>query len=157
MVKDSLRLGLLKQLGACKLSVVETSTNAGRIRFFPVVWAVYAGQLCERLVWCAEAILHFFRETLHASSLPATRECTSAYCCSCLWYCTLMWGKLNSIILSKRNVHCKIALAQSQIREIYGRLQSRVLVWGTGWRCWLRHCATGQKVASSIPDGVMRV
>ena len=25
---------------------------------------------------------------------------------------------------------------------------------GTWWRSWLRHCATSQKVAGSIPDGV---
>jgi len=25
---------------------------------------------------------------------------------------------------------------------------------GTRWRSWLRHCATSQKVAGSIPDGV---
>ena len=25
---------------------------------------------------------------------------------------------------------------------------------GTQWRSWLRHCATSQKVAGSIPDGV---
>jgi len=158
MVKDSLGLSLLKQLGACKLSVVETSTTAGRIRFFPVVWAVYAVRLCERLVWYAEAFLHFFRETLHASSLSATRECNSAYCCSCLWDCALMRRTLTSIILSLNVMFtAQIALAQSQIREIYGRLHSRIFVWSTRWRCWLRHCAAGQKVASSIPDGVMRV
>jgi len=28
------------------------------------------------------------------------------------------------------------------------------VTWGTRWRSWLRHCATSQKVASSIPDGV---
>ena len=29
--------------------------------------------------------------------------------------------------------------------------------WGTRWRSWLRHCATSQKVAGSIPDGVMGI
>jgi len=158
MVKDSLGLGVLERLGACKLSVVETSTTAGRIRYSPVVSAVYAVQLCDRLVWCAEAFLHFFRETLHASSLPATRKCTSAYCCSFLWDCTLMWSTLTGIILSPNVMFtAQIALAQSQIREIYGRLHSHIRVWGTRWCYWLRHCAAGQKVASSIPDGVMRV
>ena len=28
------------------------------------------------------------------------------------------------------------------------------LCGGTRWRIWLRHCATGRKVAGSIPDGV---
>ena len=27
--------------------------------------------------------------------------------------------------------------------------------WGTRWRSWFRHCATIQKVAGSIPDGVI--
>jgi hypothetical protein len=29
-----------------------------------------------------------------------------------------------------------------------------ILTWGTGWRSWLRHCATSRNVAGSIPDGV---
>jgi hypothetical protein len=31
------------------------------------------------------------------------------------------------------------------------------LYGGTGWRSWLWHCATGRKVAGSIPDGVMGI
>ena len=31
------------------------------------------------------------------------------------------------------------------------------LYWWTRWRSWLRHCATSQKVAGSIPDGVIGV
>jgi len=31
------------------------------------------------------------------------------------------------------------------------------ICWGTRWRSWLRHCATSQKVASSIPDGVIGI
>ena len=29
--------------------------------------------------------------------------------------------------------------------------------WGTQWRSWVRHCATSQKVAGSIPDGVIGI
>jgi hypothetical protein len=29
-----------------------------------------------------------------------------------------------------------------------------VLLWGTRWRSWLRHCATSRKVTGSIPNGV---
>ena len=28
---------------------------------------------------------------------------------------------------------------------------------GTRWRSWLRHCATSQKVAGSIPGGVIGI
>jgi hypothetical protein len=28
---------------------------------------------------------------------------------------------------------------------------------GTRWRSWLRHCTTSRKVASSIPNGVIRI
>jgi hypothetical protein len=31
---------------------------------------------------------------------------------------------------------------------------SHMVVWGTWWRSWLRHCATNRKVAGSILDGV---
>ena len=30
-------------------------------------------------------------------------------------------------------------------------------VGGPRWRSWLRHCATSQKVAGSIPDGVIGI
>jgi len=33
-------------------------------------------------------------------------------------------------------------------------LWSILMVWGTWWCSWLRHCATSRKVAGSIPDGV---
>jgi hypothetical protein len=29
--------------------------------------------------------------------------------------------------------------------------------WSTRWRSWLRHCATSQMVASSIPNGVIGI
>jgi hypothetical protein len=29
-------------------------------------------------------------------------------------------------------------------------------IGGTRWRSWLRHCATSQEVAGSIPDGVIK-
>jgi hypothetical protein len=34
---------------------------------------------------------------------------------------------------------------------------STTKLWGTRWRGWLRHCATSQKVASSIPDVVIGI
>jgi hypothetical protein len=33
-------------------------------------------------------------------------------------------------------------------------LSITIFIWGTRWRSWLRHCATYQKGAGSIPDGV---
>ena len=35
---------------------------------------------------------------------------------------------------------------------IYSRL---LVIRGTRWHSWLRHCATSRKVAGSIPDGVI--
>jgi hypothetical protein len=29
--------------------------------------------------------------------------------------------------------------------------------WGTGWRSWLRQCATSRKVAGTVPDRVTRI
>jgi hypothetical protein len=29
-----------------------------------------------------------------------------------------------------------------------------IIIRGTRWRGWLRHCATSRKVTGSIPDGV---
>jgi len=36
-------------------------------------------------------------------------------------------------------------------------LQVTIKIGGTRWRSWLRHCAKNQKVAGSIPDGVIRI
>jgi len=32
-----------------------------------------------------------------------------------------------------------------------------IIIVGTRWRIWLRHCARGRNVASSIPDGVFGI
>ena len=32
-----------------------------------------------------------------------------------------------------------------------------LFMWGTRWRSCLRHCTTSQKVAGSIPDGVIGI
>jgi len=29
-----------------------------------------------------------------------------------------------------------------------------IMLWGTRWRSWLRHCATNRKVTGSVSDGV---
>ena len=41
--------------------------------------------------------------------------------------------------------------------ELTAGIHTRVfaIYWGTRWRSWLSHCATSQKVACSIPDGVI--
>jgi len=36
-------------------------------------------------------------------------------------------------------------------------IQQSITGRGTWWRSWLRHCATSQKVAGSIPDGVIGI
>jgi len=32
-----------------------------------------------------------------------------------------------------------------------------IILGGTRWRSWLRHCATSREVAGSIPDGVIEI
>jgi hypothetical protein len=104
IAKDWLGFGLLKQLGACKLSV-GSSTADGRIKFSPVIWAFYAVHLCERLVGCVEVFLHLFRETVHSSSLPAAR---GVYFCILFQLpvrlCTDVWN-LNSISIYIHKVY----------------------------------------------------
>ena len=36
-------------------------------------------------------------------------------------------------------------------------IQPMITTGGPWWRSWLRHCATSQKVAGSIPDGVIGI
>jgi len=33
----------------------------------------------------------------------------------------------------------------------------KINAWDARWRSWLKHCATSQKVAGSIPDGVIEI
>ena len=37
------------------------------------------------------------------------------------------------------------------------KLEITLFYWGAQWRSWLRHCATSQKVAGSILDGVVGI
>ena len=37
----------------------------------------------------------------------------------------------------------------------YVQSEHSYFIWGPRWRSWLRHCATSQKVAGLIPDGVI--
>jgi len=32
-----------------------------------------------------------------------------------------------------------------------------IIIWGTRWSSWLRHCARSRKVVGSIPDGAIRI
>ena len=41
-----------------------------------------------------------------------------------------------------------------QLLEMHNNTE---IVGGTRWRRWLTHCATSQKVAGSIPDGVIGI
>ena len=40
---------------------------------------------------------------------------------------------------------------------VLGRVNLLLYQGGTRWRSWLRHYATSQKVAGSIPDGVIGI
>ena len=42
-------------------------------------------------------------------------------------------------------------------QDLQKERESTLLLGGTQWRSWLRHCATSRKVASSIPDGVIGI
>ena len=53
---------------------------------------------------------------------------------------------------------CKICIASNDNDEGEWTDENLMSVlvdsWGTWWCSWLRHCATGRKVVSSIPDGI---
>jgi hypothetical protein len=44
-----------------------------------------------------------------------------------------------------------VAAVQLSFRS---QFNTKSLLLRTGWRSWLRHCATNREVAGSIPDGV---
>ena len=66
-----------------------------------------------------------------------------SYLCHCLQFYT---HYRNSLLLL---YYVLIFLCRNSYTYIYR--------WGPRWRSWLRHCATSQKVAGSIPDGVIGI
>ena len=53
---------------------------------------------------------------------------------------------------------CFLWLRWKIMRQAEKRILIRTWYWrGPRWRSWLRHCATSQKVAGSIPDGVIGI
>ena len=44
-----------------------------------------------------------------------------------------------------------------KIHQMVGVFGGVLYCGGPRWRSWLRHCATSQKVAGSIPDGVIGI
>ena len=46
-----------------------------------------------------------------------------------------------------------LATALNELAHLHHTLQFT----GTRWRSWLRHCVTSQKVAGSIPDGIIGI
>ena len=64
-----------------------------------------------------------------------------------------MWIKK---LLNKRNTETEV----SKLASIRRNLEFSKIIFrsrGPRWRSWLRHCATSQKVAGSIPDGVIGI
>jgi hypothetical protein len=43
---------------------------------------------------------------------------------------------------------------QWRVQAILIRLM--IIIWGTRYHCWVRHCATSREVAGSIPDEVIK-
>ena len=57
---------------------------------------------------------------------------------------------VSCVIISFTEISCGIAQKLTfGVNTTIGR--------GPRWRSWLRHCATSQKVAGSIPDGVIGI
>jgi hypothetical protein len=37
------------------------------------------------------------------------------------------------------------------------KIITEIVIWGTGWQCWSRHCAISRKVAASFPIAVSEI
>ena len=70
--------------------------------------------------------------------------------------------RLGPTLISIKYVSAFISDQWENVTEIHMRgiiisFMSLSLCPGPRWRSWLRHCATSQKVAGSIPDGVIGI
>ena len=61
--------------------------------------------------------------------------------------CSDVFSSITYSYVTVHNIH--IAMHVNSLK-----LQNTILQWGTQGCSWLRHYATRQKVADSIPDGV---
>jgi len=100
--------------------------------------------------------------------------CSSAHICRILWYhmsgrtkrnsggiqsCWIWLGATGYRIFLTVRWPCKVLLKIRQCAYVlvfWVEFMKPIgfIVGGTRWRSWLRHCATRQEVAGSIPDGV---
>ena len=67
--------------------------------------------------------------------------------------------KTKSLIISKEPLKCTLQVYNTTIEQVtsFNYLGVQTTSGGPRWRSWLRHCATSQKVAGSIPDGVIGI
>ena len=67
-------------------------------------------------------------------------------------------GHEGRVVVSKNKLCCVIIPKIENVCYISAIfISSSAWSGGPRWRSWLRHCATSQKVAGSIPDGVIDV
>ena len=89
-------------------------------------------------ILCVWVVLHIFRVLLVcSSSLLVYKHHTIITDCMSRWQLVFQMTSKTGTFLSfdiENTLHC-----------------------GMWWGSWLRHCATSQKVAGSIPDGVTRI
>ena len=66
-------------------------------------------------------------------------------------------GIPSSLTYHRRYIHSPPDDAIKQGTKTFFHLKTDPLSEILGWRSWLRHCASSQKVACSIPDGVIGI
>jgi hypothetical protein len=80
----------------------------------------------------------------HNEKVKATYSSPTDSIFNLLAYSTLNFNSI--LILLTKNVNPNLVSFILSLANLH--------TGGTRWRSWLRHCATNQKVAGSIPDGV---
>jgi hypothetical protein len=86
-------------------------------------------------------------------------SCTAMACCSCPKQIQLHWTHVISVSWSQSHIyHCQWLSCRKSFEGQTSRFKLATLyLRGHAVAQWLRHCATNQKIAGSIPDGVIGI
>jgi hypothetical protein len=103
------------------------------------LWAVHFSGMWHRIVW--SIIMYMCRRFERSQFSP---KCWNL--CAEFLNCWLF-----AQLYSGQRWPCAMKLVTWLINLV------TLLLGGTRWRSWLRHCATGRKVAASIPDVVVGI
>ena len=120
----------------------------------PYDWGKSTEKNLSQLIWCRHQHFLLYFMAVIFFLLLEVQLCSSAVVVNLdlVSHPLLLWLSpyVNRTQIHKRLRHCHVLINNDTFSSGAGGRS-------TGWRSWMRHCATSRKVAGSIPDGVIEI